>query len=359
MHTILTLPQARPDLSLALNSVPLAVWEHLRNARVFVTGGTGFIGSWISRSFLHAGERLNLGAHMVLLVRDVEKARAENPDIANHPFVSFVQGDITSFDFPQGRFTHCLHLATQSIEPRSPSNALRKVQVNVAGTLRVLAFAAQSGVQRFLYTSSGAVYGPQPPTLSHLTEGQAFIFDPANPHESYAVEKRTCEFLCVQAGSAAGFETSIARCFAFVGPGLPLDSNYAVGNFIRDALSRRPITVQSDGSPWRSYLHAADLCGWLWTLLATGKHGLPVNVGSDEAVDILSLARLVGELAGSDAGVNVLGRPNGLPPQRYVPSIRRAQEEFGLNVTLPLRAALNRTITYYLNSDHNCRGAVS
>lgn len=348
-----------PDLNLILHAVPGAVWESLRNARLFVTGGTGFFGAWMARSFCHVNERLGLNARMTILVRDLPRAQAANPDLAQAPAVLFAPGDLTSFDFPEGRYTHCLHLATQSIEPRSPANALRKVQTNIAGTLRVLTFAAQSGVQRFLYTSSGAVYGPQPPDLSHLLEGQPLVCDPGNPHEAYAVEKRTCEFLCIQAGSAAGFETSVARCFAFVGPGLPLDSNYAVGNFIRDALARRPIVIQGDGRPWRSYLHAADLCVWLWTLLADGRHGRPVNVGSDQAIDILSLAHLVNELAASDAGVKVLGQSDGRPPPRYVPSIRRAQEELGLRVSLPLGEALQRTIDFYLNADNNRRGTAS
>lgn len=351
------IPRALPvhDLDHVLKNTPI-LSEHFDGASIFVTGATGFFGSWISRSFCHAVSKYGLNAHMTLLVRDVARARLQYPDIANNPAISFVPGDITSFAFPEGRFTHCLHLATQSIEPRSPSNALRKVQTNIAGTIRVLNFAAESGIKRFLYTSSGAVYGPQSPKLLHLTEQQPLVCDPASPHEAYAVEKRTCEFLCVQAGSAGGFETSIARCFAFVGPGLPLDSNYAVGNFIRDALARRPIIIQGDGSPWRSYLHAADLSVWLWTLLALGKHGQPVNVGSDEAVDILTLARLIDEITGSGAGIHILGQPSGQRPQRYVPSIRRAQEELGLKVTLQLRDALNRTINFYLNADNNDRG---
>lgn len=349
----------QPDLDLILHAVPGGLWESLRNARIFVTGGTGFFGSWISRSFCHVNQQLGLNARMTILVRDVAKAQIENPDLAHDSAIRLVPGDLTSFDFPEGRYTHCLHLATQSIEPRSPANALRKVETNIAGTLRVLEFAAQSGIRRFLYTSSGAVYGPQPPDLSHLPEDQALICDPGNPHEAYAVEKRTCEFLCIQAGSAAGFETCIARCFAFVGPGLPLDSNYAVGNFIRDALARRPIVIQGDGRPWRSYLHAADLCIWLWTLLILGRHGRPVNVGSDEAVDILSLSHLVNEAAGSDAGAQVHGQSDGKPPPRYVPSIRRAQEELGLKVSLSLGDALQRTINYYLNADNNRRETAS
>lgn len=346
-----SLPAA--DLARTLESVPAALWEQLRGARIFVTGGTGIFGGWMTRSFLHANEQFGLQAHMTLLVRDAARARAANPDLAAHPAFDFHAGEIADFAFPGGAFTHCLHMATQSFEPRTSENALRKIGTNVQGTLRVLEFAARSGVRHLLYTSSGAVYGPQPPDVPELPETQPFICDPGNPHEAYAVEKRACEFLCAQAGSASAFTASIARCFAFTGPGLPLDANYAVGNFIGDILASRPITLQGDGRALRSYLHFADMSAWLWTLLLRGEHGQPVNVGAAETIDILNLAQTLRAMAGSGVEIRVLGQADDRPPPRYVPSIRRAQEGYGLTVSLPLEQALERTVRFYLeNNSH-------
>jgi nucleoside-diphosphate-sugar epimerase len=99
--------------------------------------------------------------------------------------------------------------------------------VIVDGTKRVLEFSRQAGVQRILYVSSGAVYGFQPRELSHIPE----TFQ-CNPVTVYGKGKMKAEQMCLD----SGIETVIARCFAFVGPWLPLDSHFAIGNFIGNCL---------------------------------------------------------------------------------------------------------------------------
>ena len=142
-------------------------------------------------------------------------------------------------------------------------------------------------------------------------------------------------------------ETKIARCFAFVGPHLPLDANYAIGNFIRDALRGGPIQVQGDGTPWRSYLYAADLAVWLWTLLFRGPAAEPVNVGSDQAVSIAQLAHRVQTLLAPGAEVIILQEPKAdVQATRYVPSIERARA-LGLETWIDLDEAILRTAAWH------------
>ena len=116
---------------------------------------------------------------------------------------------------------------------------------------------------------------------------------------------------------------------------VPLDAHFAVGNFLRDGLAGGPIRVAGDGTPYRSYLHAADLMVWLWTILISGPPGRAYNVGSDRALTIAALARKVADLFGTDVQIAREAVP-GQPPQRHVPSIRRAREELGLDVRIEL-----------------------
>ncbi|HSN13747.1 MAG TPA: NAD-dependent epimerase/dehydratase family protein, partial [Anaeromyxobacteraceae bacterium] len=146
------------------------------------------------------------------------------------------------------------------------------------------------------------------------------------------------------AGREHGFDAVIARCFAFAGPYLPLDAHYAIGNFVRDALARGPIRVGGDGTPLRSYLYGADLALWLWTLLARGRAARPYNVGSEDAVSIAELARIVARVLDTGRGVEIAkAAVPGRAAERYVPSTRRIREELGLAPTFTLEEAIVRT----------------
>ena len=99
------------DLDHVLRHTP-GVWEDLRHARIFLTGGTGFFGCWLLESFLHANAELDLHASITVLTRDSEAFRAKAPHLANHRAVRLCNGDVRSFAFPEGEFTHVLHAAT-------------------------------------------------------------------------------------------------------------------------------------------------------------------------------------------------------------------------------------------------------
>jgi dTDP-glucose 4,6-dehydratase len=199
-----------------------------------------------------------------------------------------------------------------------------------------------------LAASSGAVYGRQPPELTHIPETYAGAPDPLDPASAYGEGKRLAEHLCALYHHRHGIDTKIARCFAFVGPHLPLDAHFAIGNFIRDALAGGPVRVSGDGTPCRSYLYAADLAVWLWTILFRAPACRPYNIGSGESVTILEAARAVAESAGlPPSAVTVARSPSAAPPQRYVPDVSRAETELGLRAWTPLGEAVARTLRFH------------
>ncbi|MBI2819186.1 MAG: NAD-dependent epimerase/dehydratase family protein, partial [Acidobacteria bacterium] len=145
-----------------------------------------------------------------------------------------------------------------------------------------------------------------------------------------------------------GLETKIARCFALVGPRLPLASHFAVGNFIEDALQGGPVRVCGDGTPFRSYLYSADLTTWLWTILMKGAACRPYNVGSEESSSISDLADTVSNVLNCAAAPQIAKSADpDSRAQRYVPATRRAAEELGLKSSVPLEDGIRRTADWY------------
>jgi nucleoside-diphosphate-sugar epimerase len=320
--------------------------ENLRSRRFFVSGGTGFFGCWVLEALTAANDELDLGLSVNVLTRNPEAFRARVPHLATHPAIRLLTGDVRSFSIPPQSFEYVIHAAFDS--SREPDEKETRSTI-VDGTARCLELARRSGAQRFLFVSSGAVYGKQPPEIAHV--GEEYADDPslAGNRTVYGEAKQVAERMAVGAGRESGFSVTIARGFAFVGPHLPLDRHFAIGNFIRDALAGGPIRVHGDGSPIRSYLYAADLAVWLLTMLLRGRRGAAYNVGSEREVSVGDLARLVADTIDPRLAVEIAHPASEAAPERYVPSNRKARAELGLAETVELREAIRRTADWYRN----------
>jgi dTDP-glucose 4,6-dehydratase len=348
----LTLPAS--DLEYVLAAADSAFAE-LGGRRLLITGGAGFFGTWVIESIAFANRETDLGCDVTALVLPHEVA----PVAARYPHgltgVRFVGADIREIDplhLPGqlGRpaaFDAVVHAAIYVDAATIVQNPIPTLDTAVDGTRRVLDLARATGARRFLFVSSGAVYGAQPADLVCMPEDFQGAPDCASADAVYAEGKRIGETMCACYHRAYGLETVIARCFAFVGPHLPLDRHFAIGNFLRDALHGGPVVVNGDGTPLRSYMHAADLVVWLLTLMTRGTAGRVYNVGASRAVSIAEVARLVATAAGPGIQVEVRGTPTpGALPSRYVPCVERARDELGLREGLSLSEAVERTIRW-------------
>jgi nucleoside-diphosphate-sugar epimerase len=326
------------------------LWAELRGQKLFITGGTGFFGRWILETFVHANDRLSLGASAVVLTRNPESFESKAPHLSTRNDLQLLQGDVRDFDFPDGEFSHVIHAGTTSSAPVEP---LEMFDTILQGTRRVLDFAATHHTRKFLFISSGAVYGKQPPALTHISEDYHGAPDSLDPNSAYGEGKRAAELLCTLMANKHGFEAKIARCFAFVGPHLPLDAHFAIGNFIRDALRGESIQIGGDGTPYRSYLYTADLAIWLWTILFQGSTGRAYNVGDSAQMTIREIAETTSAVLGLTAPVRVAKDPIlGQAISRYIPNVNRARTELGLESRIDLGSSLKKTSLWYQNNDN-------
>lgn len=271
-------------------------WEELRNQNIFITGGTGWFGRWMVETLLYANKKLNLNCHITVLTH--------SKWLSNNPDVSFWHGNIHDTEFPKGEFSYVIHLVPEGIE-------------------QILFFAKTHGTKKFLFSSSGAVYKLRP--------------------DEYALQKIHDEYWCRALPSDV--DMKIARCFSFVGPYMPLDKNFALGNFIGSAIKDKKVFIRNaNNTPSRSYLYMADLAIWLWTILFNGKSGESYNVGGEQEYTI----REVGEMVSKIAQVPVIYWPTeNIESVDYVPFVEHTKEELGLQEWIPLDEGIKRTLEFY------------
>ena len=325
------------------------IWESFRGKSIFVTGGTGFFGKWLLESFIYSNQKLALNAKITTLTRNPEAFLMEYPFYKEHAnTVQFVKGDILNYDFNlEEKFQFIIHAATAASEVLNKSNPLLMMDTITIGTRKVLDFAITQPLEGFLFVSSGAIYGKQPWNQSHINEDDSFKININNSNSAYAEGKRISELYCSTYFEKYNLPIKIARCFAFVGPYLPLDTHFAIGNFINNVLKNEDIIIKSDGSTIRSYMYASDLMVWLWTILLKGEINQQYNVGSDESISIKELAERINKISNSKVSVKILGTP--VQKEHidiYCPNIEKVQI-INAHIKIQLSESIKKTIKFY------------
>ena len=307
---------------------------------LLLTGGTGFFGRSLLRYVLASDNIPRF--KLTIISRNPFAFEERYPDLVIDKRICVIRGDIedrSSLPWAE-KFTHVIHAAADStIGPHL--NSLNYFRQILTGTENILDLALATGVERFLFTSSGGIYGTQPAHISHIKEdwtGSPVIGQVSN---SYSQAKRAAEHLVHLYRVSFGFQTIVARCFSFIGVDLPLTAHFAVGNFIHDALYGDRIVIRGDGSPVRSYLNQSDLAAWLIRLLLEGCDGESYNVGSDSAVSLSEVAGLVRDQLSPKKPIVTLGDTSlGSYRSLYVPDVSKIKTLHQVSETLTLNESI-------------------
>ena len=318
-------------------------WQALAGQKIFITGGTGFIGKWLLATLLHADKALGLNCKISVLSRNPLAFQRDYPKVSG--CIDLIKGDVRDFDIDQRAFDVIIHAATDVIAQLSPQDVFSSC---VDGTRRVLSLAHRCGARQLLLVSSGAVYGPLPVGMTHVPETYLGGPDPLLSDSAYGEGKRVSEWLVSQA-AANGMEIKIARVFSLVGTHLSLEKHFAIGNFLRSALDNKDIIIRGDGTPHRSYLYAADMAAWLWAVLLRGKCGHAYNIGSDESISIADLAKRICQVLERNLNIIINEEPRSKIVSHYVPDISKAIKGLCLPQPMPLDFAICQTVMNFVS----------
>jgi dTDP-glucose 4,6-dehydratase len=300
---------------------------------VVVTGGAGFLGSYLCEALVARGQT-------VVCVDDLSSGRLKNLEGLEHDrSFELVIGDVSESLDVEGPVDAVFHLASAASPPDYLARPLQTLAAGSEGTRRALELAVAKDA-RFVLASTSEIYGD--PHVHPQTETYWGNVNPVGPRSVYDEAKRFAEALTIAWRSTHGADVGIARIFNTYGPRLRPGDGRVVSNFTVQALEGRPLTVYGDGRQTRSLCYVDDEVAGLLALLDSGMVG-PVNIGNPHEVTILDLAERIIALTGSNSGTEHRPLPVG-DPTRRCPDISLARRELGWAPLIDLDEGLRRTI---------------
>jgi dTDP-glucose 4,6-dehydratase len=296
-------------------------------------------------------DRLLKEDHEVIGMDNFITGRPENlAHLADQEHFSFIRHDVSEFIFiPGDHLDAVMHFASPaSPNPNSPYGyvnlPIQTMKAGALGTHNTLGVARAFGA-RFMLASTSEIYGD--PQVHPQHEGYWGHVDPVGERSVYDEAKRFAEALTLAYFRYHGIDTRIVRIFNTYGPRMRLDDGRVVPNFIKQALSGKPLTVYGDGSQTRSFCYVDDLIEGIYRLLLSDENR-PVNIGNPHEMTILELAETIHQVLDRPEELQMLPDKRGEgDPQRRRPDISRAREVLGWEPEISLEEGLDRTLPYF------------
>jgi dTDP-glucose 4,6-dehydratase len=308
--------------------------------RIVVTGGAGFLGSYLCEELLDMG-------HEVVAMDNLITGTTDNiAHMAGQPKFRFIHHDVTEYIFIDGPVDGVMHFAS----PASPIDYLEKpiqtLKVGSLGTHKTLGLAKAKNA-RFVLASTSEVYGD--PLVNPQPETYWGNVNPIGPRGVYDEAKRFAEAMTMAYRRYHGVDARIVRIFNTYGPRMRPNDGRVVSNFIVQALEGKPLTIYGDGTQTRSFCYVSDLVAGILKLLLgppAEEMGTPFNIGNPEERTVRDLADKVLRLTGSASRIETRDLPVDDPKVRR-PDIRRSESILGWSPKVAIDQGLERTIQYF------------
>ena len=307
---------------------------------VLVTGGAGFLGSWLCEVLVEQG------ANVICLDNLVSGLKANISHLMERDNFKFIQHDITQPIFFDEPIAVVMHLASRASPFEFEKYPIQILKANTLGIWVALGIAKKHGA-RFLYTSTSEIYGAA--TEIPTSEEYRGNVNPIGPRSCYDEAKRCGESYVIAYQMQHGLDTRIARIFNTYGSRMRAEGVYGrvIPRFIEQALSNRSITIFGDGTQTRSFCYVTDQVeGLLKLAFFEGAKGEVVNIGDDNEMTILELAKLIRELTNSSSEIVFEALPKDDPPRRK-PDITKAKTLLDWEPKIELGEGLLKMVKWF------------
>lgn len=310
---------------------------------MLVTGGAGFLGSWLSDVLVSVGA-------VVHCVDNLCTGRSENVrHLLGSGKFEFTNRDVADFMPSEGVYNQIFHFASRASPEEYQQHPIETLAANSDGTRKMLELARRSGAT-LVYASTSEIYGDA--QIVPTPESYWGYVNPIGIRSCYDEGKRFGEALCMAYHRAYGVDVRIVRIFNTYGPRLRSDGGYAraVSRFIEQAISGHAITVYGKGEQTRSFCYVTDTISGVLQVAARNDMAAEVfNLGNPHEMTILDLAEVVRTVVGSTSQITFYPRPQD-DPQRRCPDISRARNMIGWSPMVSLEDGLRRTKDWFVRN---------
>lgn len=324
----------------------LRMLDELKNQKIYVAGGTGFIGSWIAEFVAFLNDNHQFNTSLVILARNTDSFKNEKKHLATRSDIQFISRDIRNINELPKDTSYIIHAAASPDNRNHVSNPIETIATITKGTNNLIDSAFKlPNLKKFLYLSSGQVFGKSVTKNELITE---FDFGPLDCNKItsiYPEAKRLAESTCCAYASQYKLPIVIARPFSFIGPYQSLSKPWAINNFINDALNNKTIRIIGNGEPIRSFMYPADLVVWILKILVSGKTNTAYNVGSPFGISLKDVAEKIVHIAQTNVNIDI--KFNNNDSYRFVPDITLCENELGLKINYEVEDTIRRSIAWF------------
>lgn len=327
--------------------------DSLKNKSVLITGGTGFMGKWLTEAICLLNEKYDFNIKLHLLARNIQEYKEQVPHLAQQQFINLIEEDVRNITTLPDDISLIIHAAGSPDNRKHISTPLKTIDIITKGTQAILDTCLRlPNLNKFVHISSNYVYGHQNDRLLNIKETEIGVSDPNSVNSAYSEAKRMAETICAVYRNQKRLPITIVRPFAFIGPYQELEKPWAINNFIRDSILGGPIRILGNENTIRSYLYGSDMAFWLLKILAQGETDSTYNLGSEQAISLKDLSKKI--TLNFNNKIEVLVKSSKiypLSPVVSVPDITHIKTDIKVKQVFELETSIKRTIDWYKQID--------